>query len=184
MKFVAECWQLHRDKTGLRHMSTALHGKVAIAAGRQMGRGALLDVSSEDFQAAFVSGPLATFQLMRLCWPHRRRGGVVLNFGSGAGIRPDPVGYGCYAAVKEAIRPFPAQPRWSGAARGSGCIPSCRSRPVTLTAWASERPEESQKFFESIPLGRVGDPEADIGRAVVFLCCPDGPVPHGQHHRP
>lgn len=31
------------------------------------------------------------------------------------------------------------------------------------------RPEEAEAFFKTIPLGRIGDCEQDIGRAVVAL---------------
>jgi len=38
-----------------------------------------------------------------------------------------------------------------------------------LEGWMERNPEESAAFVAGIPLGRVGDPETDIGRAVVFL---------------
>ena len=140
----------------------------------QMGRGTLIDVSPEDFLAAFVSGPLATFRLMKACRPYLRDGGVIINFGTGAGIRPDPVGYGCYAAVKEAIRAMSreAAVEWGGdGIRVHSIVPLAGSE--ALSKWARNRPEESRRFFESVPLGRVGHPETDIGRAIVFLCGPD-----------
>ncbi|MEJ0046948.1 MAG: SDR family oxidoreductase [Rhodospirillales bacterium] len=34
-------------------------------------------------------------------------------------------------------------------------------------------PEEAAAFIATIPIGRVGDCETDIGRAVVFLVGPD-----------
>jgi len=140
----------------------------------QMGRGVLLDVSAEDFHAAFVSGPLATFRLMTACEPHLRDGGVIVNFGTGAGIRPDPVGYGCYAAVKEAIRALSRAAAVEWGPRGirvHSVVPLAHSD--ALAVWARKRPEESKRFFDSVPLGRVGDPEHDIGKAIVFLCGPD-----------
>jgi NAD(P)-dependent dehydrogenase (short-subunit alcohol dehydrogenase family) len=36
-----------------------------------------------------------------------------------------------------------------------------------------KNPEEAAAFVAGIPLGRVGDPESDIGRAIVFLVGPD-----------
>ena len=36
-----------------------------------------------------------------------------------------------------------------------------------------KNPEEAAAFVAGIPLGRVGDPETDIGRAVVFLVSED-----------
>jgi NAD(P)-dependent dehydrogenase (short-subunit alcohol dehydrogenase family) len=140
----------------------------------QMGRGALLDVPAEDFDAAFASGPLATFRAMNACYPHLRGHGVIVNFATGAGIRPDPVGYGCYAAVKEAIRALSraAACEWGPEGIRVHTIVPLAGSPA-LAKWAEERPEESRRFFESVPLRRVGDPETDIGRVVVFLCSPD-----------
>jgi len=42
-----------------------------------------------------------------------------------------------------------------------------------MEMWIAARPEEAAAFVKTIPLGRVGDCEKDIGRAVVFLCGPD-----------
>lgn len=134
--------------------------------------GMLLDVAAETFLEAFTSGPLATFRLMNACQPSLADGGgVIVNFGTGAGIRPDPVGYGCYAAVKESIRSLSraAAVEWGRhGIRVHTVVPLAGSEG--LSWWAENRPEEAQKFFDTIPLGRVGDPQHDIGRAIVFLC--------------
>ena len=42
-----------------------------------------------------------------------------------------------------------------------------------LQWWMDKNPEEAEAFVAGIPLGRVGEPESDIGRAVVFLCSED-----------
>lgn len=134
--------------------------------------GMLLDVASETFLSAFTSGPLASFRLMNACHPFLvEGGGVIVNFGTGAGIRPDPIGYGCYAAVKEATRALSrgAAVEWGRLGiRVHSVVPLAGSEG--LTWWAENRPEEAKAFFDTIPLGRVGDPQHDIGRAVVFLC--------------
>jgi NAD(P)-dependent dehydrogenase (short-subunit alcohol dehydrogenase family) len=54
----------------------------------------------------FLSGPLASFRLMKLAHPHMvaRGGGVIINLASSAGIRWDMSGYGAYGAVKQATR--------------------------------------------------------------------------------
>ena len=39
--------------------------------------------------------------------------------------------------------------------------------------WTENRPEESAAFLASVPLGRAGDCETDIGRAVVSLVGPE-----------
>ena len=42
-----------------------------------------------------------------------------------------------------------------------------------MEMWIASRPAEAAEFVKTIPLGRVGDCEQDIGRAVVFLVGPD-----------
>lgn len=151
------------------------YGAVDIVINNAQGgaaRGQLLDVPAIDFISAFTTGPLATFRMMVSCQPHlAKRGGVIVNFATGAGIRPDPIGYGCYAAVKEAIRALTraAAVEWGQyGIRVHTVIPLAGSD--ALKRWASSNPEESAKFFDSVPLGRVGDPELDIGSIVTFLC--------------
>lgn len=134
----------------------------------------LLDAPEENFVEGFVAATLATFRLMKACHPYLRGGGVIVNFGTGAGIRPDPIGYGCYAAVKEAVRTLSrtAAVEWGpDGIRVHTIVPLAGSEG--LRAWAEQRPEEARKFFDTVPLGRVGDPEADIGRVIAFLCGPD-----------
>jgi NAD(P)-dependent dehydrogenase (short-subunit alcohol dehydrogenase family) len=136
--------------------------------------GRLLEVDDADFDAGWRSGPLATFRLMRACHPYLRGGGVIVNMGTGASLRPDPIGYGTYAAVKEAIRALTraAAVEWGAdGIRVHAIVPLASSSAFEW--WASERPEEFEAFRATVPLGRIGDPETDVGRAVVFLCGPD-----------
>jgi NAD(P)-dependent dehydrogenase (short-subunit alcohol dehydrogenase family) len=39
--------------------------------------------------------------------------------------------------------------------------------------WAEEHPQQFASILRSIPLGRFGDPETDIGKAVVGLASDD-----------
>lgn len=137
--------------------------------------GTLLEVSDESFDAGWKSGPLATLRFMRACHPCLRGGGSIVNLGTGAALRPDPVGYGAYAAVKEAIRALTraAAYEWGpDGIRVNAVIPLATS--PALKQWIATRPEESKAFLTTVPLGRAGDCEADIGRAVVMLVGPYG----------
>ncbi|MBC2650248.1 SDR family oxidoreductase [Novosphingobium flavum] len=138
--------------------------------------GKLDDVTDEAFLAGFESGPLATLRLMKLARPHMvaRGGGTILNFCSSAGIRWDMTGYGAYAAVKQAIRSLTraAAAEWGGEnIRVLTIAPHAES--PGLKWWIENNPEEAAAFFRTIPLGRVGGLETDIGRALVALCGPD-----------
>lgn len=39
-----------------------------------------------------------------------------------------------------------------------------------VATFLRNEPERAQAIVASVPLSRIGDPETDIGRAVVFLC--------------
>ena len=138
--------------------------------------GKLEDVTDEAFLAGFESGPLATHRLMRLARPHlaARGGGTIFNFCSSAGIRWDMTGYGCYAAVKQAIRSLTraAAAEWGGEGIRVLTIAPHAESPG-LKWWIENNPEEAQAFFRTIPLGRVGSLEGDIGRALVALAGQD-----------
>jgi meso-butanediol dehydrogenase/(S,S)-butanediol dehydrogenase/diacetyl reductase len=136
--------------------------------------GLLLDVPDDSFEAGWLSGPLATFRLMRACHRYLGDGGVIINLATSASLRPDPVGYGCYGAVKEAIRALTraAAVEWGRDGIRVHAIVPLASSPG-FEWWAADRPEEFEAFRATVPLGRIGDPETDIGRVVVFLCGPD-----------
>jgi meso-butanediol dehydrogenase/(S,S)-butanediol dehydrogenase/diacetyl reductase len=138
--------------------------------------GRLLDVDDSSFMAGFESGPLASFRFMKACHPHflARGGGAIVNLASAVSQRWDMSGYGCYAAVKQGIR---ALTRAASAEWGADNIRVNSIAPHAMSpgmeAWIRAVPEEAAAFIAKIPLGRVGDCQADIGRAVVFLVGPD-----------
>lgn len=135
--------------------------------------GRLDDVTDEAFTAGFESGPLATLRLMKLARPHMqaRGGGTIINMASSAGKRWDMSGYGAYAAVKQAIRSLT---RAAAAEWGQDNIRVLTIAPHAespgLKRWFQNNPEEASAFFKTIPLGRIGRLEEDIGSAVVALC--------------
>jgi NAD(P)-dependent dehydrogenase (short-subunit alcohol dehydrogenase family) len=138
--------------------------------------GALKDVNDDAFVAGFESGPLATHRLMKLAHPHMvaRGGGVIFNFVSSAMIRWDMATYGAYGAVKAAIQ---ALTRAAAAEWGREGIRVLNIAPHAespgLKWWIENNAEEAEAFFKTIPLGRIGRLEEDIGRAVVALCAPE-----------
>jgi NAD(P)-dependent dehydrogenase (short-subunit alcohol dehydrogenase family) len=138
--------------------------------------GPLDAVSDEAFTAGFESGPLASFRLMKLAHPHMaaRGGGTIFNFASSAGIRWDMANYGCYGAIKQATR---ALTRAAAAEWGREGIRVLTIAPhaesPALKGWIENNPHESEAFFRTIPLGRIGRLEEDIGRAIVALCGQD-----------
>jgi NAD(P)-dependent dehydrogenase (short-subunit alcohol dehydrogenase family) len=42
-----------------------------------------------------------------------------------------------------------------------------------MAAWSGDLPDAGQALVSRVPLGRIGDAELDIGRAVTFLVGPN-----------
>ncbi len=138
--------------------------------------GRLMDVSDEAFRLGLESGPLASHRLMKLAHPHMvtRGGGIIFNFVSSAMIRWDMATYGAYGAVKAATQTLTraAAAEWGrDGIRVLNIAPHAES--PGLKWWIENNPDEAQAFFKTIPLGRIGRLEEDIGAAVVALCAPE-----------
>ncbi len=143
--------------------------------------GPLESVSDEAFTAGFESGPMATFRLMKLCRPHLRGGGCIVNLASTAAKRWDAAGFGAYAAVKEGIRSITRAAACEWAEEGirtNVILPHAKS--PGLAWWIENNPEESAAFIATIPMKRVGDCEEDIGRFVAMLCSDAASYVNGQ----
>lgn len=143
---------------------------------QEVPNGKLLDVSDEAFLAGFESGPLASFRLMKLAHPHMvaRGGGVIVNLASSAGIRWDMTGYGAYGAVKQATRVLTRAAAAEWGRQGIRVLTIApHAESPGLKWWIANNPEEAEAFFRTIPLGRIGKLEEDIGRAVAALCSSD-----------
>jgi len=143
--------------------------------------GPLNKVSDDAFSAGWNSGPLATFRLMKLAYPHLKGGGCIVNLATAAAKRWDMSGYGAYAAVKEAIRQLTraAACEWAKDGIRTNCILPLANSPA-MAWWTRERPQESAAFIATVPMQRIGDCEADIGRFVATLCSDDCRYVNGQ----
>ena len=175
---------VHCDVKDLASMQSALDAAVAAFGGldilvnnaQEVPLGTLDDVTDEAFTAGFESGPLATFRFMKLARPHlaARGGGTIINMCSSAGIRWDMASYGPYGAVKQATRVLTraAASEWGGEnIRVLTIAPHAES--PGLKWWIENNPDEAAAFFKTIPLGRIGALETDIGQAVTALCGPE-----------
>lgn len=136
----------------------------------------LLDMSLRNFTKGFASGPFAAFAFMTAAHPHlvAAGGGSIVNLVTSAMVRWDPTTYGAYAAAKSALRSLTrtAAVEWApDGIRVNSIAPHALS--PGLKWWTETHPEEAAEFVAAIPMRRIGDPEADIGRAVVALVGPD-----------
>ena len=126
------------------------------------------EVTDEDMRVSFESGPIASLRMMQLCYPHMkaRGGGSVVNFASGVGTGGMP-GAAAYASAKEAIRGLTkvAALEWGPDNINVNVICPVASGDPANARWVPGA-------LSINPMGRVGDPEADIGSAVVYLAGP------------
>lgn len=154
---------------------------ILINNAQEVPMGTLHDLTEAAFEAGWQSGPLATLRLMKLCYPHLKGDGSIVNLASSATKRWDMSGYGAYAAVKEAIRSLSraAACEWGvDNIRTNVILPHARS--PGLEWWIEKNPEEAKAFFATIPMRRVGECEEDIGRFVAQLCSPGSGFVNGQ----
>jgi NAD(P)-dependent dehydrogenase (short-subunit alcohol dehydrogenase family) len=134
--------------------------------------GPVLDLTPDLMMKAYQSGPVASLHAMQTVYPimKQRGGGSIVNMVSSAAVRWDMSGYGGYASVKEALRSLT---RAAAAEWGADGIRVNAVAPHALSPglkwWTENRPDEAAEFIKSIPLGRIGDCEEDIGRPIVWI---------------
>lgn len=135
--------------------------------------GTVRDIPMELVEAGWRSGPLATLLFMRGAHEHLAGAGVVVNVSSAAASEADVAGIALYGAAKNAIESISraAAVEWApDGIRVNTIVPFARTPAVQ--AVLDQVPDLEGRLLEKVPLGRIGDPEADIGPAVAFLCSP------------
>lgn len=150
---------------------------------QQVPLGLLHKLDDDAVEAGWQSGPMAVLRAMRAALPHMKEagGGAIVNLGSSSAFRWDNGGYGAYGAVKEAIRQLTraAASEWGRFnIRANVILPLANSPGMAM--WSEHNPEEAAAFVKTVPLGRVGDCEDDIGRAVAWLCSDEAAYVTGQ----
>jgi NAD(P)-dependent dehydrogenase (short-subunit alcohol dehydrogenase family) len=137
--------------------------------------GPLETLTDEQVLLGFETGPLATYWFLRACFPHLRsstgEGGRVINLRSGTeqnGLS----GYAAYVAAKAAVGGLTraAAREWGRHGINVNAIVPFALSEGTRSALTDDQVE---RVLGQLSLRRDGDPETDIGRAVVFLAGPD-----------
>ena len=145
-------------------------------------QGPLCAVTDADVETAYRRGTLATLYGMQAAYPHlvARSGGSIVNLGSQTAINGNR-GFAAYAMAKEGIRGLSrvAAREWGpDGIRVNVVVPAAES-PASLE-FREKHPERYARQLTQIPLGRMGDPENDIGRAVAALVSDDQSYLTGQ----
>jgi len=132
----------------------------------------LAEVSESDFDLVLDTGPKGTLWLMQAVLPHMQaRGrGRIVTMGSAMGNTGAP-GYGPYSAAKEGVRSLTrtAAREWGRDGITVNCVCPASAAHRMPPDDGGTRAKAFAAMYEDHPLGRDGDPEADIAPAVAFL---------------
>jgi NAD(P)-dependent dehydrogenase (short-subunit alcohol dehydrogenase family) len=129
----------------------------------------------DDLELAFRGGPLHTYRAMQAVFPHFRaqRWGRIINLVSLNGVNAHMYSVD-YNAAKEAIRAITrtAAREWARHNILVNAIAPAAASPAYV-AFAEAAPDNAREMLRQNPLGRMGDPEHDIGGVALFLASDD-----------
>ena len=137
----------------------------------------LLTVTEQEFDRVYDVNVKSIFHMTQAVVPLMREGGggVILNIGSTAGIRPRP-GLTWYNGSKGAVNLMSKSMAVELAPLKIrvNCIAPVIGNTALLESFMGvpDTPENRAKFIATIPLGRMSEP-GDIARAAVFLASED-----------
>lgn len=152
-----------------------VHANAGIAGGPPYTQeaGTLARTPDEDWDPVVNVNLNGVFNTLRAAAAVIEEGGSMLVTSSTAGMRPDPfVGY-AYAATKAGVVNLVRQASIELAKRGVRInIIAPGPYPTRIAGdGAFEDPAAKKMWEDTVPLGRMGDPE-ELGNAVVFLSSP------------
>ncbi|MGX9787688.1 SDR family NAD(P)-dependent oxidoreductase [Mycobacterium sp. MMS18-G62] len=162
-----------------RTVDTAITGlgrlDVLVHSAQSFNYGPIRKLAPQDFDESWRTGPMAAVHLMQAAFPALRESkGLIVNVASGAGISAPPA-MAAYAMAKEAMR---ALTRVAAVEWGRYGIRALALCPFTQTDGLSTFEGEmglsrDTDLLPDVPVGRIGDPETDVGRVVAFLASDD-----------
>jgi len=130
----------------------------------------LLDISEKEFDRVFAVNVKGLFMFTQAVVPLMRgQGGVIINIGSTAGLRPRP-GLSAYNATKGAVHNLT---KTLAVELAPDKIRVCAIAPVAtdtplLPTFLGPMPGMREKFIATVPLGRLATAQ-DIADAALFL---------------
>lgn len=132
----------------------------------------IMEITEEEFDRVFDVNVKSIFLTARAVIPSMRArgGGVIINVGSTAGIRPRP-GLVWYNASKGAVNlgtKAMAIELAPDRIRVCAIAPVAGETPLLATFMGEDTPEKRAAFKATVPLGRLSTPE-DMAKACLFL---------------
>jgi 3-oxoacyl-[acyl-carrier protein] reductase len=132
----------------------------------------MLEVDEEEFDRVFAVNVKSIYLFAQAAVPRMRDqgGGVIINVGSTAGLRPRP-GLTWYNGTKGAVHTLSKSMAVELAPdriRVCALAPVAGETPLLATFMGEDTPQKREQFIGSIPLGRFSKPE-DIANAALYL---------------
>jgi 3-oxoacyl-[acyl-carrier protein] reductase len=132
----------------------------------------MLEVDEAEFDRIFAVNVKSIFLFAHAAIPPMRKqgGGVFINIGSTAGIRPRP-GLAWYNGSKGAVHLLTKTMAVELAPDGirvCAIAPVAGETPLLATFMGEDTPQKREQFVNSIPLGRLSRPD-DIANAALYL---------------
>ena len=152
---------------------------VANVAGKQTYVDDLADVTTEQFDATFMTNVYAMFWIIQEALPHLPAGATIINTSSIQAYQPSP-GLVDYASTKATINTMSkalAQQLAPKGIRVNVVAPGPFWTPLQATG--GQPTEALPEFGQETPLGRAGQP-AELGPAYVFLASPESSYVTGE----
>lgn len=128
-----------------------------------------------DFEHAFRIGYMAALWAMQAVFPimKDRRWGRIINIASLNGVNAHPYTVD-YNSAKEALRALTRTAAREWAMYQICCNVICPAAETdAYRAFAREHPDNAAQLLRLNPMGRMGDPEMDIGSVALFLSSDD-----------
>jgi 3-oxoacyl-[acyl-carrier protein] reductase len=143
----------------------------------------MLDVTEDEYDRVFAVNVKSIYLMALAIVPHLREigGGVIVNIGSTAGIRPRP-GLTWYNASKGAVNLLTKSMAIELAPDGirvNAVAPVAGETPLLATFMGEDTPEKRAAFKATIPLGRLSTPR-DIADGALFLASDEAAMVTGS----
>jgi 3-oxoacyl-[acyl-carrier protein] reductase len=135
----------------------------------------LLDIDEAEYDRIFDVNVKGLFRFCQAVVPVFRKagGGIIINIGSTAGLRPRP-GLSAYNATKGAVHTLTkslAVELAPDRIRVCAIAPVATDTPL-LPSFLGPAPGQRDKFVATVPLGRLAQPR-DIANAALYLASAD-----------
>jgi NAD(P)-dependent dehydrogenase (short-subunit alcohol dehydrogenase family) len=131
--------------------------------------------TTQEIERAFQIGTLSNFWSMQAAFPHmkRRGGGRIINLCSLNGVNAHMYTVH-YNMAKEAVRALTRTAAREWARHDILCNVICPAAATeAYRAVMDANPEMEREVLKGNPMGRMGDPEEDIGGVALFLASDD-----------